>query len=267
MATMTSFGKYKLDPEEEDKLMYYIGDRKKKQAVAKGKHDKGEFSRLGGVMAIADWYVEHGYLTQKMLDNLQRWKVLKERATNYPIIGGSDLAQVTNKQQESIFGIGEAPYYVFWHTLNGEKGKLKLKAKSMLDATVKASKKLPFAFIDKAVLVDLSEQKIDNGQTKRQVVKQLYKHIHPLTTKIYTDEYWHGSKAVFHVFDKLGLKWHLTGSRYDTASPPTYKVWSFEVEFLNQKSRVQKITGYIMAHGAGSVEDPLDKYDITVQMG
>ena len=44
---------------------------------------------------------------------------------------------------------------------------------------------------------------------------------------------------------------------------PSSKTWRFEIDFMNDKGRPTKLFGIIVASGAGSVKDPLDKYDIT----
>ena len=52
-------------------------------------------------------------------------------------------------------------------------------------------------------------------------------------------------------------------------SVPVRKIWSFEIHFLNnigKEGKAAVIHGNITAAGAGSVEDPLDRYDVTVTL-
>ena len=46
--------------------------------------------------------------------------------------------------------------------------------------------------------------------------------------------------------------------------PPQGKRWTFEINFTDNTGKPKKIFGNLTAAGAGSVQDPLEKYDITV---
>jgi hypothetical protein len=123
---MIAFNKYKLDPKEEDALMWLIADKKSDWEKAQSKKDTGKFSKLGTIMDIAKWYEVRGWITQKQLQILEKWKVTsyesgkKEsfggsyaRPSNYPIQSG--LPQTTVKE---AFGFGEEYDAVFigWQT-------------------------------------------------------------------------------------------------------------------------------------------------------
>ena len=54
------------------------------------------------------------------------------------------------------------------------------------------------------------------------------------------------------------------GGHADTSNGlPKYKEWQISIPFTNNKGRSAQLVGQITAHGAGSVEQPLDRYDIT----
>jgi hypothetical protein len=55
--------------------------------------------------------------------------------------------------------------------------------------------------------------------------------------------------------------------QYDKTMPPQRKTWKFEIRFTNPKGKQNVMYGALVAAGAGSVKDPLDRYDITVNMG
>ena len=48
------------------------------------------------------------------------------------------------------------------------------------------------------------------------------------------------------------------------AMPPESKTWYIEMRFIGNDGKPKVINGHMTAHGAGSVEDPLERYDITV---
>jgi hypothetical protein len=50
-------------------------------------------------------------------------------------------------------------------------------------------------------------------------------------------------------------------------SVPVRKIWKFEVKFVNNRDKDDVLYGRITAAGAGSVEDPLERYDVTVTLG
>lgn len=90
--------------------------------------------------------------------------------------------------------------------------------------------------------------------------------------KLYNDSYWQGPQCVWDAFDKLNLNWHITKSEYknnkDDAKMgikmPSRKEWHFEIMWDNNKGKHQKMSGYLTAAGAGTVEDPLSKYDLVL---
>ena len=83
------------------------------------------------------------------------------------------------------------------------------------------------------------------------------------TPGLFSDESW---EAIHGVFDRLtkvceanGFEWHLAGTKYfhDSTGSPCRKVWSFTVTDGRRSS-----DGVVIAAGAGSVADPLSRYDV-----
>lgn len=95
---------------------------------------------------------------------------------------------------------------------------------------------------------------------KRYVNKILDQH----SKGFFSDQSWEGINKVWKALDDNGIVYTMTGAEYqkDESGMPVRKQWKFEVEFWNEKGRMVKIYGVMIASGAGSVEDPLDKYDI-----
>ena len=87
---MLSFNKYKLSPEQEDSLMYFVAEKVP--------------NLLAGpqIMQVVEWYENHGWLTQKQVEFLTKHRTLNyqskkkealvggsfSRASNYPIQSG-----------------------------------------------------------------------------------------------------------------------------------------------------------------------------------
>ena len=88
--------------------------------------------------------------------------------------------------------------------------------------------------------------------------------------KIYKDEYWQGPHAIFKQFDEWQLNWQIDTSKYrkgearmgtdpmvDVAKEWTFTIWLDD-------PRGKKLYGQLVASGAGSVSDPLEKYDLVL---
>jgi len=107
--------------------------------------------------------------------------------------------------------------------------------------------------------------------SRQTLLRRLYKDIEPITRGFFRDNSWQSVKKVWNHFDRLDLNWHITDNyygngHYDKTVPPERKRWHFEINFKNEKGNPNKIVGTLTAAGAGSVEDPLSRYDITVVM-
>lgn len=114
-----------------------------------------------------------------------------------------------------------------------------------------------------------------DGLSKPQLKNLIYKETKKCThNKIYKDSYWEGPKCIWNTFDKLNLNWTMLGSKYRTSNikgkmgyqMPDAKEWKFEIQWETVKGMIKKTGGYLVAAGAGSVEDPLSKYDLVLVM-
>jgi len=112
------------------------------------------------------------------------------------------------------------------------------------------------------------ESELD-GKTKQQAIKYIYKKMGRLGSKIYKDDYWLAVKEFWTLLDNMNAPYMMRGSKYmkdkDTGLP-TSKIWEFRITISDKQGKTKTIDGEVTAHGAGSVKDPLDKYDITVVM-
>ena len=103
-----------------------------------------------------------------------------------------------------------------------------------------------------------------NGLSKRKVVSAINKLLYPFTRGIYRDQDWRNVRRLWKAMNDAGLDWEMTDSKYikNREVIPSSKVWSFEVHFINERGREMTLFGTVTAAGAGSVEDPLEAYDI-----
>jgi hypothetical protein len=114
-----------------------------------------------------------------------------------------------------------------------------------------------------------AEKLIKKPVAKEKLRNEIYKHIYPLTTKMYRDDNWAAIYKIVGIMsaicDKYNATFNLTGSQYDPDGLPNkWKKWSFGIEFLNQRGNDDSLAGFITASGAGNQKDPLSLYDITV---
>ena len=135
--------------------------------------------------------------------------------------------------------------------------KIKAKFPSVKEVVYKESTDSSF---DNVMTEEFQSERLD----KRVLVSRLYKQLEPLYKGLFKDEYWQPINAIWKKLTALGLEWHLTNNYYEHKFPPTFKIWEFEISFTNKNGRPDKLFGRITASGAGSVQEPLDKYDVTV---
>jgi hypothetical protein len=119
-----------------------------------------------------------------------------------------------------------------------------------------------------------------SGISKQSLKTKIYKTLYPISKGIFSDDSWVPVHEMFKALDGLGLEYVMTGSDYGVSPsfqqtwtgegwkiPNDYKEWKFEIDFTNNKGKPNKLYGIIIAHGAASMESPLDKYDITFNIG
>jgi hypothetical protein len=107
-----------------------------------------------------------------------------------------------------------------------------------------------------------------DGLSKQKLKTLLYKETKKCTyNKLYKDTGWNGPQCIWDTFNKLNLNWNIIKSEYRKQKEdkmPSSKVWDFEIHWENDKGRYMKMVGQVIAAGAGSVEDPLDRYDLNM---
>lgn len=109
------------------------------------------------------------------------------------------------------------------------------------------------------------ETNVLDGLRKQKVLDILNRILDPHTKGMHRDQYWAPVQAIRAAFEKEGiLAVPLDGSgRYEKEDGvDVRKVWLYEVPFLNQNGRPDKVYVRIVASGGGPVASPLDVYDV-----
>lgn len=108
-----------------------------------------------------------------------------------------------------------------------------------------------------------------DGKSKQQAIKYLYDLIGNTTNGFFNDEYWQPIHKVFQLFKNNNIDYGITSSDYrkDENGNPDRKVWKLEIPFTTNKGKLVTLYGTITAAGAGSVKNPLERYDVTVVLG
>lgn len=104
-----------------------------------------------------------------------------------------------------------------------------------------------------------------DGMTKQRAARKVNEVLSRHTKGFFRDEDWSNVKRVWDALAAEGIDYTITNTFYDkdqNTQVPTSKTWRFEIEFQNDRGRPMKLYGVLTAAGAGSVQDPLERYDI-----
>jgi len=108
-----------------------------------------------------------------------------------------------------------------------------------------------------------------DGLSKQKLKTLIYKETKKCTyNKLYKDTYWQGPKCIWDTFNDLGFNWQIDSSDYknynNKGGMPDAKEWKFTIMWDDNKGKHMKQSGIVTASGAGTVEDPLSKYDVNL---
>lgn len=106
-----------------------------------------------------------------------------------------------------------------------------------------------------------------DGMPKRKAKDVVNRLMDPHTKGMFRDQYWTPINAIWSVLGKQDIPFAITRAEYeydgDRSNGPVRKVWTFEIDFKNERGHADTLYGRITAAGAGSVADPLGVYDVT----
>lgn len=115
-------------------------------------------------------------------------------------------------------------------------------------------------------VIEPSQNPLDfkTNATARSIVRKILANVD--LNHVFSDEYWQGPKLVWNALTEAKLDWNMTGSSYkkNDQGIDSSKQWKFEIRFVNDNKRPTVLHGTLTASGAGSVQDPLEKYDVVV---
>ena len=83
-------------------------------------------------------------------------------------------------------------------------------------------------------------------------------------TSVYSDQYWTVPNDIIKGIHGTISNVAVIETEYDRKQPPTYKRWYLLGGFITPTGVKRALWITITASGAGSVEQPLDKYDVVV---
>jgi hypothetical protein len=114
---------------------------------------------------------------------------------------------------------------------------------------------------------NIDGQHLINGQSNTVAASRVNKVLGELSKGLFSDNSWEAIHKIFNKLQELGLEVTVVNTKYGgqtaTSNMPTFKEWKISIPFTNKVGKPTFLIGQITAHGAGSVEQPLDRYDIT----
>jgi len=118
--------------------------------------------------------------------------------------------------------------------------------------------------IEKDILKLAEEINPLNGFRKAKAINVVNKILRKHTSGFFTDEYWKPIQETWSELTKEGIDYELDKTQYfkDKEGNPNRKEWYFTVYFINNRGKKNTLYGLIVASGAGSIDYPLDRYDV-----
>jgi len=103
-----------------------------------------------------------------------------------------------------------------------------------------------------------------NGMSNREARKFVNALLQKHTRGFFSDDYWQPITQTFKELDRHSIDYVIESTKYtqDAKGNPDSKTWSVTAEFFNDKGRKTKIYIHIVASGAGTVAEPLSRYDV-----
>ena len=119
--------------------------------------------------------------------------------------------------------------------------------------------------VARAVMAAMPVENSLNGMTNIQARRNVNQLLEHYTKGLFRDDNWEAVDRIWKAMTAGQLDWTMTGAEYYHVDKgmPRGKIWKFEVRFVNKNGRPTTLHGMVTAAGAGSVDDPLDRYDLT----
>jgi len=135
--------------------------------------------------------------------------------------------------------------------------------KSPADVAKEIADKINAAFNVK-IARNLKATTFLDGLRKPQAAKKVNEIMARHTRGFFKDQSWEPINAVWKAFQEEGIDYTLDKASYaqNADGTPVSKTWRFTVAFKNQALLPNTLYGTITASGAGSISDPLSRYDV-----
>jgi hypothetical protein len=103
-----------------------------------------------------------------------------------------------------------------------------------------------------------------NGMKNREARKFVNTLLQKHTRGLFKDDYWRPITKTFKLLAAHEIDYEIKNTEYtkDANGNPDSKRWSIEIGFTNNNGRDTTLYGTIVASGAGTVSDPLSRYDV-----
>lgn len=105
-----------------------------------------------------------------------------------------------------------------------------------------------------------------DGMKKPKAMRKVNEVLSRHTKGFFRDEDWSNVKrAVWDELEREGITYSITSAEYqkDDRGVPVSKTWKLQIEWVNDRGQAQTMYGVVVAAGAGTVEDPMSRYDLT----
>lgn len=82
---------------------------------------------------------------------------------------------------------------------------------------------------------------------------------------LFADDHWEPVQRIWSALTKAGIDFSQEKNWYekDKQGNPSSKTWTFQVNWKGPNDKPLTAYGRVVASGAGSVREPLDRYDVT----
>jgi len=105
-----------------------------------------------------------------------------------------------------------------------------------------------------------------DGMRKQQAIKYITKNfkVYEKLRGFFSDDAWQPINGIIGDLHRGMIPISIEKTEYQKeGGVPARKIWWCEIPFTNQNQRPDKLNVIITAAGAGSIKDPLDRYDVT----
>ena len=136
-----------------------------------------------------------------------------------------------------------------------------------MNESIKLTENEFYNLIKESVTSVISE--INNNQFKKKIINKIYKATQDITSHIYGDDDWRNVSNTLKVIEntiandgEMSVWVEDGGYQKSLGEYPNYKEYKFKIDLYQGG----EINGSLKCHAAGSMNDPFDKYDITITL-